>query len=258
MITALRNTKLITSTKVRDGDWKTELEHRSEFARFLREIPDGFQNIARHPQKREIVRNHLKTFYMALPREREVDTVLERITNIASLAALGRDAIEKKALQHNFKREQWQTRKRCALCGYEFLSFPEVTLDHIIPLSLGGSEKADNWQLTCALCNIQKQEYWGVADLSRSQSLRGSQGNANFFALADAQVLDNLKLKNNPTRYWVLERDSRKCSCCGLPAAESQLYVGPRENGFLLVIDNLASYCQDCSKRNKVTCCKCP
>ena len=258
MIATLRNAKLITSTRVREVDWKAELQHRGEFARFLREIPMGFRSVARHPQKRELIREHLKTMYMGLPRDREVDIVLERITNIAALVELGRDAIENKAAQHNFKRNEWQKQKRCAICGYEFVSLDDVTLDHIIPLSLGGAERQGNWQLTCSLCNHQKQDYWGASDFSRSQSLRATQGDSNFFSLNWTAALDNLKLKGNPTRYWVLERDGRSCSGCGLTAAHSQLYVGPRESGFLLVIDNLATFCLDCSKKLKTQCCKCP
>src|SRR5262249_8162250 len=121
-----------------------------------------------------------------------------------------------------------------------------------------GPDKEVNWQLTCSLCNSQKQEYWGASDLSRCQSLRISQANANFFALSGVQVLDNLKIRSNPTRYWVLERDDRKCFACGTVAAESSLFVGPREKGFLLVIDNLSPYCAECAHQRRIPLSKCP
>jgi hypothetical protein len=144
------------------------------------------------------------------------------------------------------------------LCGFEFSQLNEVTLDHIIPIAFGGSEKSENWQLTCALCNSQKQEYWGVADLSRSTSLRACQDNANFFRMPATEILQNLKLKGNPTRYWVLERDGRKCSGCETAATEGRLYIAPLEKGFLLTLDNLGAFCLDCIKERKVDYCKCP
>lgn len=258
MLTPLRTAKLITTTKVRDDEWSVETEHRVAFMRFLREIPESFQFVASHPKKREIVKSHLKTFYMGMPLEREVDIVLERITNLASIIKLGRDAVENKSGQHKFKSEQWQKRGRCELCGYKFSSLQDVTLDHIVPLSLGGSEKPDNWQLTCSLCNNQKREYWGVSDLSRSVSFRSCQGDGTFFDLPSSKILDHLRLKSNPTRYWVIERDNRKCSLCDASATETQLFIAPLNKGFLLTIDNLATYCFDCLKLKKLQYCKCP
>ena len=258
MLLPLQTARLITTTKVTDGDLKVETEHRVAFVRFLREIPEGFQNIANNPKKRELVKSHLKKFYMAMPQEKEVDIVLERITNLSSIMNLGREAVENKSGQHIFKSERWQKRERCELCGYKFTALQEVTLDHIIPLSLGGSEKADNWQLTCSLCNNQKKEYWGVSDLSRSVAFRCCQGNGNFFDLPHSKVLDCLKLKGNPTRYWVIERDKRMCVECDATATENQLFIAPKDVGFLLTIDNLATYCFDCVKQKKLPYCDCP
>jgi 5-methylcytosine-specific restriction endonuclease McrA len=256
MLTSLRSAKLITSTRIRDNDWQNEAEHRSEFARFLREIPQDFRIIARHKDKRELVKGHLKTFYMRLPQEHEVNTVLERITNLASLMEVGRNSFENKAGQYKFKSEHWEDSRRCEICGREFSSFNDVTLDHIVPLSLGGSEREDNWQLTCTLCNSQKQEYWGISDLSRLVSLKSCQGDlANFFKLSATTVIDQLMLKGNPTRYWIFERDFRKCSCCKATAKETKLCIVPRENGFLPVIDALVTSCLDCATKNKLPHC---
>jgi|SRR5665213_1936218 len=256
MLTALRSARLITATKVRDTDWKNENEHRSEFMRFLREIPQDFRVIARHRQKREMVKTHLESFYMRLPQEHEVETVLERITNLASLMEGGRAAVEDKTAQSQYKCQHWQTCKRCEICGHEFIDLRDVTLDHVVPLSLGGSEKDSNWQLTCTLCNTQKQEYWGVSDLSRLASIRGCSSQGNFFNLTEVAVIEQLKSKSNPTRYWVLERENRTCAWCGFSARDTQLYVAPRESGFLLTIDNLTTYCFDCTKKHKVQGCK--
>lgn len=41
---------------------------------------------------------------------------------------------------------------RCELCGQRLL-FEEMTLDHIIPLSMGGEDSMENLQATCYTCN---------------------------------------------------------------------------------------------------------
>src|SRR6266404_8657165 len=99
MLTALRDAKLITSTKVRENDWQNEGNHRGEFARFLAEIPQDFKTIARLREKRDLVRTHLKAFYKFSPKDHEVDTVLERITNLAFYIEKGKDAVENIAAQ---------------------------------------------------------------------------------------------------------------------------------------------------------------
>ncbi|MGH7998117.1 MAG: HNH endonuclease [Brasilonema sp.] len=45
---------------------------------------------------------------------------------------------------------------RCEYCHYpEFLSTSPLTIDHIMPKSLGGSDDADNLALACRRCNEQ-------------------------------------------------------------------------------------------------------
>lgn len=44
---------------------------------------------------------------------------------------------------------------RCALCGRKIL-FEEMTLDHIIPLAMNGSDEVENLQCACELCNKAK------------------------------------------------------------------------------------------------------
>lgn len=41
---------------------------------------------------------------------------------------------------------------RCELCGQKLL-FQDMTLDHIIPLSMGGADEMDNLQSACYVCN---------------------------------------------------------------------------------------------------------
>lgn len=43
----------------------------------------------------------------------------------------------------------------CQLCGKK-LTYNQATLDHIIPLAMGGSNSVDNLQLSCIQCNRLK------------------------------------------------------------------------------------------------------
>ena len=257
MLTKLRNARLIntstranlstwSSSRENLGIWNHELEHRVEFLRFLKEIPANFQQLATAGNKREKIRDHMATFYRGKPKDHEVDAVVERITNLAAFLKDGRNAIEDKVGQSNFKGERWRNTERCEICGAPFHNLNEVSLDHIIPLSLGGADKKENWQLTCELCNQQKKEYWGIADISRIESFRWVQG--QFLGLSTSRIIQQLTAKANPTRYWIFERDGRRCSHdqCTATAKTEKLYISRQEKFYLPTIDNLASFCGDC------------
>jgi hypothetical protein len=257
MLTKLRQTRLINGAtgvclddwdRIRrdQGVWNTEVEQKVEFLRFLKEIPANFLELATSGEKHELVKKHMLTFYMGTPKDYEVETVIERITNLAQYVKLGRDNVENKTGQGKFKSDNWKTVKRCEICGAEFANYDEVSLDHIIPLSLGGAERKDNWQLTCKLCNQQKMQFWGIADISRVESSRYSQG--KFLGLKSNQLITQLATNSNPTRYWIFERDSRRCSIdgCLATAKTEKLYISYKKSNHLPTIDNLASFCIDC------------
>lgn len=53
----------------------------------------------------------------------------------------------------------WQTRPHiCGLCGKPIVSFSDMHLDHIIPVSKGGETSPQNIQLTHAACNLRKRD----------------------------------------------------------------------------------------------------
>jgi 5-methylcytosine-specific restriction endonuclease McrA len=47
---------------------------------------------------------------------------------------------------------------RCQLCGKKIL-YNEMTVDHIVPLAMNGSNSDDNLQCACKSCNTQKAAY---------------------------------------------------------------------------------------------------
>lgn len=50
----------------------------------------------------------------------------------------------------------WQDAKYCEICGKKFNKKRKKTIDHIRPLSCGGSGLIDNIQIACFSCNMKK------------------------------------------------------------------------------------------------------
>ena len=57
------------------------------------------------------------------------------------------------------KPEKWQVyakcNAKCAICG-KYLKFSKMTIDHITPLSRGGTNEISNLQAACLSCNRSK------------------------------------------------------------------------------------------------------
>ena len=62
----------------------------------------------------------------------------------------------KKRSQGTRKMLYHQFDGRCQLCGKK-LTLENMTLDHIIPLDLGGEDELSNIQIACASCNTLKR-----------------------------------------------------------------------------------------------------
>lgn len=56
---------------------------------------------------------------------------------------------------HDKRRIYDQQNGLCAYCG-QHRNIKYMTIDHIIPLSKGGTESLDNLQCTCKMCNRLK------------------------------------------------------------------------------------------------------
>lgn len=59
--------------------------------------------------------------------------------------------LERMAIYNKFKG-------KCGICG-KFVPYNEYTIDHIIPLAKGGTNKADNLQCAHRWCNLIKQDF---------------------------------------------------------------------------------------------------
>ena len=44
----------------------------------------------------------------------------------------------------------------CAICGHPFLATRKPQFDHVLPLSLNGTNEPDNWRAICAACHAPK------------------------------------------------------------------------------------------------------
>lgn len=64
-----------------------------------------------------------------------------------------------KARERRFLREAlWNEQHGfCAICGEE-MALSEVTIDHIIPVSQGGSNRRANMRAAHAHCNLKRQD----------------------------------------------------------------------------------------------------
>lgn len=46
----------------------------------------------------------------------------------------------------------------CAYCGKQDLEGADLTVDHVVPKALGGTDALDNCIISCRRCNIQKSD----------------------------------------------------------------------------------------------------
>lgn len=62
-------------------------------------------------------------------------------------------AAERKAL---WERDSVSGKAKCRICKCA-LEFPDIHIDHVIPVSDGGEHHLNNWQILCMTCNTSKQ-----------------------------------------------------------------------------------------------------
>lgn len=89
---------------------------------------------------------------------------------------------ERKRSYAYYKRVLLRKDPHCKWCKTE-LVFATATLDHVIPLSRGGSDGMDNTVLACDPCNVRRKNEITAEELRLTQKERGndpSQGSAQI------------------------------------------------------------------------------
>lgn len=86
----------------------------------------------------------------------------ENITNVEN-----KKKIKRKQYSENQRKIIYQKANgRCQLCGRK-IEYEDMTLDHIVPLSLGGADEMDNLQCTDFACNKFKSNIFPAEFVDR-------------------------------------------------------------------------------------------
>lgn len=89
----------------------------------------------------------------------------------ATTVAIGQKCAQRKRYGGS-KNRKWRQASRtgqpvCQWCKRPFASIEEATIDHVIPLSKGGSNGDDNLVLACATCNTMRSNKVTTKELQR-------------------------------------------------------------------------------------------
>lgn len=162
---------------------------------------------------------------------------------------------------------------KCCLCGYSKKDGVKLHVDHIIPVSKGGTTVESNLRTLCDACN------WGKGTkieltyrrlIKKNTIYTQNQNNKLAYSLSQNQPRllspqQKIKLQysevwrrkreqsqmNDKLRYKILERDGFKCCLCGRSAKDGvKLHVDhviPLIKGGKTVENNLRTVCNLCS-----------
>lgn len=247
MLKFLRESSQITDVEI-ESDFIQENDYSSQISKFLREIPPNFLAFYNKRNKREMVEQHLNSLY---GQERvcgkAVNIVLKRIINLARvLQSSSRRDYEDILSQSQYKLENWKKISRCQICGYKFKNHQDTSLEHVLPLSLGGTDDSSNWQLLCKKCNHAKSSLFGISSINRS------------FIVSDSKTFKHINLRcqldslPKNYRYLVMEKSNRKCQKCNNSSTNKQLFVTIKNKNEIVSFDNLITLCEVCIKTEKI------
>lgn len=220
-------------------------KYDSSALQYFKEIPSNFISLQYARNKKELIKNHLEIIHDDISDEK-IEIVLNRVLNlIRYVTSNDRSEYENFTQQHNFKEKNWKKIERCQLCGSKFQRLSDVSLEHVLPISLGGNDNDSNWQLLCKLCNNQKSNYWGLSDIKLVDSFISK----NILKSESIKDIKDHLPKN--TKYFILEKDKRKCTLCAHNATDTKLEV--RINfTTVITIDSFHTVCEHCVKKEKI------
>lgn len=97
------------------------------------------------------------------------------------------------------RQQLYQSKGRCGICG-RFVPCDNFTVDHIIPISRGGTYDMDNLQAACYECNQMKYNFLPddmldrIAEILRYQALgKGDERAAKMIRKMDKEVRKSRK-----------------------------------------------------------------
>lgn len=132
-----------------------------------------------------------------------------------------------------------EAKGRCTICGVA-VTIDDMQVDHVLPISEGGSNHPLNLQATCEPCNLGKSSYFEDTAIAAARP---------WWEERTSLIHTTPKLSKTK-RYCVLKRDQSRCTNCGATAQESQLVIilrVPARMGGQNVYDNLVTKCTRCS-----------
>jgi 5-methylcytosine-specific restriction endonuclease McrA len=67
-----------------------------------------------------------------------------------------KEPVKRKPIPKSKRTKVWEkTKRRCAYCGIK-LKYPDMTVDHLVPVQHGGTDDFDNLLAACRSCNHRK------------------------------------------------------------------------------------------------------
>lgn len=245
MIEFLETRTLINKLEVSSTFINQRLKYDSYAIQYFKEIPADFLDLQYSRNKKSAVTEHLKKIYSNIT-DAKVENVLARVQNLTRYVTSDhRHDYEDFTGQQNFKANNWKKIARCEVCGFKFRIQSDATLEHVLPLSLGGADNDTNWQLLCKTCNGHKTNFWGISDLKL----------VDYFISKDilkVTKIEDIKEKlPKDIKYFILEFQNRKCSYCQKTSAETKIEV-KLEHTTVLNIDSFITICETCVKTKKI------
>ena len=143
-----------------------------------------------------LIYSEYKGFHNKIKKKWEDKTVEERFNenvcnnNIITKKIIGK-RISSGRRKENIRKELYQKSNKCTYCGKVLQIINNkseddyLTLDHIIPVALGGLSDIDNLQSTCKSCNGKKACYVAKDDYITYISNRGLLKESDLMKLVD-------------------------------------------------------------------------
>lgn len=118
-----------------------------------------------------------------------------KVVKIKSKNVTNKSAVKRKRYSEEQRREIYKKSGGCCqLCGRK-ISFTEMTVDHIMPISKGGSNDMDNTEATCRICNQFKSNIFPDQFIDRITEIFMFQMEKRYGGKDDWKAVHNLLME---------------------------------------------------------------